>query len=39
MSVILESDIIDAYINNEIGEYDVIDLYMEGYISDIQWIF
>ena len=34
MSVILESDIIDAYINNEIGEYDVIDLYMEGYISD-----
>ena len=34
MSVILESDILDAYINNEIGEYDVIDLYMEGYISD-----
>ena len=34
MSIILESDILNAYINNEINEYDVIDLYSEGYISD-----
>ena len=34
MPIILESDVIDAYINNEINEYDVINLYMEGYISD-----
>ena len=34
MSVILESDILDAYAYGDINEYDVIDLYMEGYISD-----
>ena len=34
MSIILESDILDAYVSGEINEYDVIDLYSEGYISD-----
>ena len=34
MSVILEEDIIQAYINNEIDEYDVLGFYQEGYISD-----
>ena len=34
MNIILESDILNAYINNEINEYDILDLYSEGYISD-----
>ena len=34
MSIILEEDVLNAYISNEIDEYDVISLYQEGYISE-----
>ena len=34
MSVILESDILDAYAYGDINEYDIVNFYTEGYISD-----
>ena len=34
MSVILEEDIIQAYMSGDINEYDIVELYSEGYISD-----